>query len=173
MRQMPALECGRPMRMTNADDQCGSPRRTREQQMTTSQYGVEDASFQAAGGEAGILKLVEAFYRHMDQRSDARVIRAMHPDNLTMSIDKLTLFLCGWTGGPRRYGKKIWPDRDSAGSRSSADHRGRERRLVGLYAGCPARAGLPASLQNLFAHATDSARQSYRTSATESTVTLI
>jgi len=40
--------------------------RTREQQMTTSQYGVEDASFQAAGGEAGILKLVEAFYRHME-----------------------------------------------------------------------------------------------------------
>jgi len=36
--------------------------RTREQQMTTSQYGVEDASFQAAGGEAGILKLVEAFF---------------------------------------------------------------------------------------------------------------
>lgn len=97
------------MRMTNAEDQCGGPRRTREQQMTTSQYGVEDASFQAAGGEAGILKLVEAFYRHMDQRSDARVIRAMHPDDLTMSIDKLTLFLCGWTGGPRRYGEKYGP----------------------------------------------------------------
>ena len=77
--------------------------------MTTLQYGVADASFQAAGGEAGIRLLVEAFYRHMDEREDARVIRAMHLDDLTLSIDKLAAFLCGWTGGPRRYGEKYGP----------------------------------------------------------------
>ena len=141
--------------------------------MTTSQYGVEDASFQAAGGEAGILKLVEAFYRHMDQRSDARVIRAMHPDDLTMSIDKLTLFLCGWTGGPRRYGEKYGPIAIPPAHAHLPITKVEKDAWLALYAGCSARAGLPASLQNLFAHATDGARQSYRASATESTVTLM
>jgi hemoglobin len=69
-------------------------------------YGTGDASFLAAGGEAGILKLVEAFYQAMEEEPQARVIRAMHPDDLTVSIDKLARFLCGWTGGPKRYAEK-------------------------------------------------------------------
>jgi hemoglobin len=34
------------------------------------------------------------------------VIRHMHPDDLSVSIDKLARFLCGWTGGPKRYSEK-------------------------------------------------------------------
>jgi hemoglobin len=30
----------------------------------------------------------------------------MHPDDLTVSIDKLARFLCGWMGGPKRYSEK-------------------------------------------------------------------
>jgi len=69
-------------------------------------YGKGDASFLAAGGEKGIQQLVEAFYQAMCDEPQARLIRAMHPDDLTISIDKLARFLCGWTGGPKRYAEK-------------------------------------------------------------------
>ncbi|MFT4632395.1 MAG: hemoglobin [Candidatus Pseudothioglobus sp.] len=69
-------------------------------------YGTGDTSFLAAGGEAGILRLVEAFYQAMCDEPQAMAIRDMHPDDLTISIDKLARFLCGWTGGPKRYVEK-------------------------------------------------------------------
>ncbi|MBY4678211.1 group II truncated hemoglobin [Marinobacterium arenosum] len=74
-------------------------------------YGDGDISFQAAGGEAGIRKLVDAFYDAMEQLPEARRIRAMHPDNLDESRDKLASFLCGWLGGPKRYREKYGPIR--------------------------------------------------------------
>ncbi len=69
-------------------------------------YGQGDASFRAAGGEAGLRRLVEDFYAIMDERPEARRIRELHPADLTVSIDKLARFLCGWLGGPRRYHEK-------------------------------------------------------------------
>jgi hemoglobin len=69
-------------------------------------YGVGDASFQAAGGAAGLRKLVDLFYELMDSREVARVIRAMHPADLEVSRDKLATFLCGWLGGPKLYQAK-------------------------------------------------------------------
>lgn len=72
-------------------------------------YGVEDASYRAAGGEAGIRKLVDDFYDVMDQLSEAKKIRAMHPEDLTTSRDKLARFLCGWLGGPKLYTEKYGP----------------------------------------------------------------
>jgi hemoglobin len=69
-------------------------------------YGVDDASYRAAGGEEGLRKLVDRFYALMDTREDARVIRAMHDPDLTVSRDKLTRFLCGWLNGPKRYQEK-------------------------------------------------------------------
>lgn len=69
-------------------------------------YGFSDNSFKAAGEEAGIRKLVDAFYRLMDELPEANIIRAMHKDDLTNSRDKLTLFLCGWMGGPKLYHEK-------------------------------------------------------------------
>lgn len=72
-------------------------------------YGVEDASYRAAGGEAGIRKLVDDFYDAMDQLPVAKKIRAMHPADLTASRDKLARFLCGWLGGPKLYAEKYGP----------------------------------------------------------------
>lgn len=69
-------------------------------------YGVEDASYQAAGGEAGIRSLVDGFYDAMDRLPEAAKIRAMHPEDLTISKDKLARFLCGWLGGPKLYAEK-------------------------------------------------------------------
>lgn len=74
--------------------------------MTNVEYGKEDQTFQAAGGINGIQQLVEDFYDVMSTRDYAAVIRHMHPDDLTISIDKLARFLCGWTGGPKRYSEK-------------------------------------------------------------------
>lgn len=76
-------------------------------------FGDGDASYQTAGGEAGIRRLVDDFYEQMDTLPEAKVIRAMHPADLTVSRDKLARFLCGWLGGPKlfqeKYGSIIIP----------------------------------------------------------------
>lgn len=66
-------------------------------------YGINDNSFQAAGGEDGIRKLVECFYDVMDELPESQRIRDMHPDDLAISRKKLAYFLSGWLGGPRLY----------------------------------------------------------------------
>jgi len=70
------------------------------------QYGVGDASFQAAAGEAGIFKLVNEFFDRMESDERFSTICHMHPDDKEMSRDKLARFLCGWLGGPRLYNEK-------------------------------------------------------------------
>ena len=70
------------------------------------QYGVGDASYQAAGGESGIRKLVDDFYDAMERLPEAKKIRDMHPKDLEITRDKLTRFLCGWLGGPKLYMEK-------------------------------------------------------------------
>lgn len=72
-------------------------------------FGVRDASFLAAGGVEGISRLVDDFYRIMDESPEASRIRRLHPHDLTTSRDKLTRFLCGWLGGPRLYSAKYGP----------------------------------------------------------------
>jgi hemoglobin len=52
---------------------------------------------------------VETFYRVMDSLPAARKIRALHPPDLELSIEKLICFLCGWMGGPKRYGERYGP----------------------------------------------------------------
>ena len=69
-------------------------------------YGDGDASFCAAGGKQGIRRLVDEFYDQMDSLPEAATIRAMHPRDLTVSRDKLALFLCGWLGGPKLFAEK-------------------------------------------------------------------
>ncbi len=72
----------------------------------TPPYGHKDTSYLAAGEQAGIQKLVERFYGLMAQHPRCERILKMHPDNIDVSIDKLSRFLCGWLGGPRRYQEK-------------------------------------------------------------------
>lgn len=75
----------------------------------TPRYGQGDASFNAAGQQPGIRKLVNDFYDIMDSLDQVEKIRKMHPDDLEESRDKLTLFLCGWLGGPKLYREKYGP----------------------------------------------------------------
>lgn len=69
-------------------------------------YGTGDASFQAAGGEAGIRQLVDAFFDRMGTDARFAVIYGMHPEEKDVSRDKLARFLCGWLGGPKLYNEK-------------------------------------------------------------------
>ena len=70
------------------------------------EYGVGDSSFQAAGGEVGIRKLVDAFYHQMEILPEAQHIRSLHKADLDTIKDKLSVFLMGWLGGPRNYAEK-------------------------------------------------------------------
>lgn len=72
-------------------------------------YGSGDTSYTAAGGLDGIRRWVDAFYRYMDELPEARIIRAMHPDELSESREKLTCFLSGWLGGPKLYRERFGP----------------------------------------------------------------
>ena len=69
-------------------------------------YGVADSSYRAAGGQAGIFKLVNDFFDHMGSDSRFRSIWELHPDDKDASRDKLARFLCGWLGGPKLYNEK-------------------------------------------------------------------
>jgi len=68
-----------------------------------NENGNDMSPHQAAGELAGITSLVDAFYANMDTFPEARVIRNMHPEDLTESRKKLTYFLWGVLGGPRLY----------------------------------------------------------------------
>lgn len=72
-------------------------------------YGIDDASYRAAGELAGLTALVNAFYDKMDSLPEAAVIRALHPADLTESRRKLTFFLSGWLGGPKLYSEHYGP----------------------------------------------------------------
>ncbi len=55
------------------------------------------------GGDEGIARLVDAFYRQMDTRADAQAIRAMHEPDLGATKAVLRLYLREWLGGPGDY----------------------------------------------------------------------
>ena len=59
--------------------------------------------FERLGGEAGVRALVDRFYDLMDLEPGFAQLRALHPQDLAGSRDKLFWFLCGWLGGPNHY----------------------------------------------------------------------
>jgi len=77
-------------------------------QIVALQYGVEDVSYKAAGELVGITQLVDDFYHYMETLPEAKKIRDMHPDDLTVSRDKLSCFLSGWLGGPKLFSQKYY-----------------------------------------------------------------
>ena len=55
------------------------------------------------GGEPTVRRLVDHFYRIMDESPRAGPIRAMHAADLGPMRERLTEFLTAWLGGPRHY----------------------------------------------------------------------
>lgn len=77
--------------------------------MTTDEtrpYGTGDASYQAAGRQDGLRRLVDNFFDRMGTDERFAPIYAMHPEDKEVSRDKLARFLCGWLGGPKLYHEK-------------------------------------------------------------------
>ncbi|MBC9876503.1 group II truncated hemoglobin [Bradyrhizobium sp. INPA01-394B] len=64
---------------------------------------VTVSMFERIGGPVTIDRLVESFYRRMDERPEAAGIRAMHADDLTSTKQVLKRYLTEWTGGPKLY----------------------------------------------------------------------
>ncbi len=59
--------------------------------------------FEQIGGETVIRQWVDRFYDLMDSLPEAAGIRALHPEDLTESRNKLFWYLVGWSGGPPMY----------------------------------------------------------------------
>ena len=74
----------------------------------SAKYGSGDATFIAMGGEQAISNLVDCFYATMGAFPKYKTIYDWHPDK-ALARDKLTRFLCGWTGGPKLYSSKYGP----------------------------------------------------------------
>ena len=72
----------------------------------SERFGEGDASYRAAGGLEGLRRLVDDFYKCMDELPEAAEVRGMHPESLDAARDKLACFLSGWLGGPRLFAEK-------------------------------------------------------------------
>ena len=59
--------------------------------------------FERLGGADAVARLVDAFYRAMDTRQDARTVRAMHEPDLSHTKSVLVKYFSEWMGGPRLY----------------------------------------------------------------------
>jgi hemoglobin len=66
-----------------------------------------DTPFAQLGGEAGVRALVDRFYDLMELEPAYAQLRALHPQDLAGSRDKLHWFLCGWLGGPDLYQQRF------------------------------------------------------------------
>ena len=62
--------------------------------------------YESIGGIDRIDLLVDRFYDLMAREPIFSDLRAMHPQDLSISREKLKLFLTGWMGGPDIYSPK-------------------------------------------------------------------
>ena len=62
--------------------------------------------YEAIGGMGAIEALTARFYDLMDTLPEAGAVRAIHPQDLVESRDKLTEYLAMWTGGPQTFIEK-------------------------------------------------------------------
>ena len=59
--------------------------------------------YRRIGGEKMVRAIANSFYDIMDSDPTVQQLRAIHPTNLSLSREKLYLFLVGWIGGPPLY----------------------------------------------------------------------
>lgn len=69
----------------------------------SEQAPPQQSVYDALGGERGVRALVDHFYDEMDRDPTVKVLRDMHPSDLSDSRDKLFWFMSGWLGGPPLY----------------------------------------------------------------------
>ena len=59
--------------------------------------------YERIGGDEGVKQLVKLFYDNMEELPEAKLIRDLHPKDLSSAREKLYMFLSGWLGGPDLY----------------------------------------------------------------------
>ena len=59
--------------------------------------------YERIGGDEAVRRLCRNFYQIMSTTEQTQHIRAMHPEDINMSEDKLYMFISGWLGGPSLY----------------------------------------------------------------------
>jgi hemoglobin len=64
---------------------------------------MSQTHYDLLGGEAAVRALVDRFYDLMESLPEAAAVRALHPQDLSGSREKLFKFLSGWLGGPPLY----------------------------------------------------------------------
>jgi hemoglobin len=64
-------------------------------------------TYEKIGGEATVSRLTARFYELMDTVPQFAELRAMHPESLEGSREKLYMFLSGWFGGPDLFVEKF------------------------------------------------------------------
>lgn len=64
---------------------------------------TSETIYEQLGGEQGLRRIVNRFYDLMTELPETKVIRALHPEDLSVSRDKLFKFLSGYFGGPSPY----------------------------------------------------------------------
>ena len=64
-------------------------------------------TYERIGGDAAVGKLCDRFYELMASVPQFAELRAMHPEDLSGSRDKLYMFLSGWFGGPDLFVEKF------------------------------------------------------------------
>ncbi|KAF0209709.1 MAG: hypothetical protein FD172_3212 [Methylocystaceae bacterium] len=74
--------------------------------MTTTTIDHTVSIFDRIGGFDTVDRLVETFYRNMDELPEARGIRAVHADDLGPTRAILKVYLAEWLGGPKDYSAK-------------------------------------------------------------------
>jgi hemoglobin len=99
------------------------------------------------GGDAAVRKLCSTFYQIMNDTPQTQLIRDLHPEKITMSEEKLYMFLSGWLGGPQLFTEKFGHPRLRA--RHLPFKIGIEERDQWLY--CMAQALKTMDLEPLFA----------------------
>ena len=70
-------------------------------------HDTAPSAFEAIGGEPRVRALVDRFSDLMAIDERFAGIRALHPQSLEGSRDKLHWFLCGWMGGPDHYVRRF------------------------------------------------------------------
>ncbi len=62
--------------------------------------------FQRVGGQPAVDRIIDSFYDRMDTVPEARVIRKLHPEDLSATRVVLKKYLAEWLGGPQAYSQE-------------------------------------------------------------------
>jgi hemoglobin len=62
--------------------------------------------FEQIGGQPTIDRIIDSFYDRMETLPEARVIRALHPQDLAGTRAILKKYLAEWLGGPQAYSQE-------------------------------------------------------------------